>query len=199
MGSYIGSMPSTGNGLAGGSAFFFAVLPDEPARAAIVHAGERFRELLRLSRSPLETDRLHLMLSPPGQPQKLWQSLESTLVEAADSVRAPCFEFALDSVMRLSAREGQHPLVLCADDPSAAAALKLRKAIAEAQRRVGLVVPAVSLYLPHIVLLHGQSIDAIHESIPPISWTVREFALIRCFFGQSRYEVARRWALDMPC
>jgi len=199
MGSHISSMPSTRNGLAGGTDFFFAVLPDEPAKAMIVQAGERFRELLRLPKSPVETDRLHLMLSPPGRPQKLWQSLESTLVAAADDVHAQCFELALDSVMRLSARESQYPLVLCADDVSSASALKLRKAIAEAQQRVGLAVPAVSLYLPHVVLLHGRSIDAIHQSIPPIRWTVREFVLIRCFFGQSRHEVAGRWALDMPC
>ncbi|TAM60866.1 MAG: 2'-5' RNA ligase [Rhodanobacter sp.] len=192
-------MPPIGNGLAGGSAFFFAVQPDQRARAAIVQAGERFRELLRLPKSPVETDRLHLMLSPPGRPQKLWQSLESTLMAAASDVRAPCFELALDSVMRLSARDGQHPLVLCTDDVSSASALKLRKAIAEAQQRAGLIVPAVSLYLPHVVLLHGRSIDAIHQSIPPIRWTVREFVLMRCFFGQSRYEVVRRWALDAPC
>ena len=198
MGSHISSMSSTGNGLAGGTDFFFAVLPDERAKAAIVQAGERFRELLRLPKSPVETDRLHLMLSPPGRSEKLRQSLESALVAAASEVHAPCFELALDSVMRLSARDGQHPLVLCADDASTASALKLRKAIAEAQQRVGLIVPAVSLYLPHVVLLHGRSIVAIHESIPPIGWIVREFVLIRCFFGQSRYEVVRRWALDAP-
>lgn len=199
MGLHASSMPSISNALAGGTDFFFAVLPDERAKAAIVHAGERFRELLRLSGSPLETDLLHLVLSPPGRPQKLRQSLESTLVAAAGDVRAQSFELVLDSVMRLSARDGQHPLVLCADDASAASALKLRKAIADAQQRFGLIVPAVSLYLPHVVLLHGRSIDAIHQSIPPISWIVREFVLIRCFFGQSRYEVAGRWALDKPC
>ncbi|MHB1273749.1 MAG: 2'-5' RNA ligase family protein [Rhodanobacter sp.] len=163
-----------------------------------MQAGERFRELLRLPRSPVETDRLHLMLSPPGRPERVRQSLERALVAVADEVHVQVFEVALDSVMRLSARDGQYPLALCADDASTASALKLRKAIAGAQQRAGLIVPAVSLYLPHVVLLHGRSIDAIHQSIPPISWTVREFVLIRCFFGQSRYEVVRRWALDTP-
>jgi len=196
MGSHISSMSSPGNGLAGGTNFFFAVLPDERARAEIVLAGERIRDLMHLRKVPVEADRLHLMLCPPGKLDKPRLPLESALLAAASEVHVREFEFALDSVMRLSARDGQYPLVMCADDACAASVLKLRKAIAEAQHRVGMLVPAVSIYLPHVVLLHGPAIDAIHESMPPISWTVREFVLIRSFFGQSRNEVVRRWALD---
>jgi 2'-5' RNA ligase len=73
----------------------------------------------------------------------------------------------------------------------------LRKAIAAAQLRVGLQVSGVSSFLPHITLLRGHAVDAIEESIPPIRWRVREFVLIRSFFGQSRYEVIGRWPLAM--
>ena len=69
-------------------------------------------------------------------------------------------------------------------------------AIAEAQRRYGLPVTGVSSYLPHVTLLHGHAVDAIRESIVPIRWTVREFVLVRCFFGQARQEVVERWPLE---
>ncbi len=66
----------------------------------------------------------------------------------------------------------------------------------EAQRRAGLAVTGVSSYLPHVTLLHGHAVDAIQESIVPIRWTVREFVLVRCFFGQVRQEVVERWPLE---
>ena len=98
--------------------------------------------------------------------------------------------------MRFSARNGQFPFVLCADGATTAAALVLRQAIATAQLRVGLRVSGVSSFLPHVSLLHGHAVDTIEESIAPVQWPVREFVLIRSFFGESRPQVIGRWPLS---
>lgn len=108
------------------------------------------------------------------------------------------FEVTLDSMMRFTAKEGQFPFVLCADSHSSAAALSLRKSIAAAQLCEGLQVSGVSIFTPHVTLLHGPMIEAITEAITPIHWQVREFVLMRSFFGQSIHEVIGCWPLQPP-
>ena len=179
-----------------GMHFFFALLPDASARIELARTAERFRNSHRLLGTLVDPEDLHLTLCDMGKPEWLEQSLESLLIAAAEQVRVTSFPLALESAMRLSARhDNQYPFVLGTDDPSGAAAFGLRRAIAEAQQQLGLRVAGVSSYLPHVTLLRGSSIDAVQESMTPISWLAREFVLIRSFFGQSRLEVIGRWPL----
>jgi RNA 2',3'-cyclic 3'-phosphodiesterase len=179
-----------------GTHFFFALKPDTKAQLEIALACERFRKSHRLIGTPIDSDDFHLTLVDMGRPERLQLSLESALIAAAESISANGFEVSLDSAVRLSAaKDGNFPFVLCADDTSGAAAMKLRVAIAEAQRRFGLQVTGFSNYLPHVTLLRGNAIDAVQESTPPIRWHAHEFLLIRSFFGQSRHEVIGRWPL----
>lgn len=196
MSLHASSMSSAGRGLASGTDYFFALLPDEQVRADIAGVSERFRRTHRLIGTAVDAARFQLTLCPTGRPERLRGSVEAALVRAAGQVRARAFDITLDSAMRLSAKDGQYPFVLCTDSSSAASALGLRKAIAQAQGQVGLDVPGVSSYMPHVTLLHGPMIDAIEVSIPPIRWRVREFVLVHSFFGQSRHEVTGRWPLD---
>jgi 2'-5' RNA ligase len=179
-----------------GTHFFFALKPDDKATIEIARVCERFRKSHRLIGSPVDAEEFHLTLADMGRPERLQQSLESALVAAAESVSAKSFEVSLDSAVRLSAaKDGNFPFVLCADNTSSAWTMKLRVAIAEAQRRFGLQVLGVSNYLPHVTLLRGNAIDTVAESMPPIRWNAHEFVLIRSFFGQSRHEVIGRWPL----
>lgn len=176
--------------------YFFALIPDETARAAIAAAGERFRKSHRVNGTPVGLDSLHMTLCPMGVPQRVRQPLEAALLDAGSKVQAQGFRAGLDSAMRFSARDGQFPFVLCADGATTAAALELRKAIAAAQSAVGLQVTGVSSFIPHVSLLYGHAVEAIEESISTIQWPVTEFVLIRSFFGQSRFEVIGDWPLE---
>lgn len=189
-------IPSNHRELTDGIGFFFAALPDDQARSAIAGVSERFRKSPRITGTAVGADNFHLMLCPIGRPERMLPSLETALLAAAGTVQARAFDVTLDSAMRFTAQDGRFPFVLCADSSSTASALKLRQAIAEAQRRIGLPVSGVSSYLPHVALLHGHAVDAIQEAITPISWTVREFVLVRSFFGQARQEVVARWPLE---
>jgi 2'-5' RNA ligase len=186
--------------LLSGVNMFFAVLPDEAAKAEIIRVGERFVKSHRLGGSSVDMDRLHVTLTPVGKPDRLLQPLEGALMAAAEAVRVNQFDVTLDSAMRFSnaGKDGRFPFVLCADAYTTGVALNLRKALAEAQYMQGLQVAGVSSYLPHVTLLYGQGIDAIEQPIPPISWVAREFVLIRSFFGQSRHEIMGRWPLAVP-
>lgn len=184
--------------LLGGVNMFFAILPDDEAKAEIIRTGERFVKSHRLGGSAVDVERLHVTVTPIGKPDRLRQPLEGALIAAGESIHLKRFEVTLDSAMRFSnqAADGRFPFVLCADTPTIKSALTLRKSLAEAQYAQGLHVAGVSSYLPHVTLLYGRGIDAIEQPIPPISWIAREFVLIRSFFGQSRHEVMARWPLE---
>lgn len=188
-------MAATPGNLAAGINYFFAALPDDEVRAEIVGIAERFRKSHRVNGISVGVDNLHLGLCPIGKLERSTQPLEAALLAAAAAVKANGFRITLDSAMRFTAKDGQFPFVLCADGDSMRAALELRKAIAAAQLAVGLRVSAVSSFMPHVTLQHAHQIDSIEESIPPIHWLVRDFVLIRTFFGHSRHEVVGRWPL----
>lgn len=184
---------------AAGTHFFFALVPDASACEEIARVGERFRKSHRLAGTAVAPAELHLTLCDMGSLDGLRQPLEAALLAAAAAVNLPCMTIALDTALRLSAaRDGQFPFVLMADTPSTERALALRRALAEAQRSQGLPVNGVSSYLPHVTVLRGHAIDAIGESIMPISWEARAFVLMRSFFGQSRREVIGSWPLQTP-
>ena len=52
----------------------------------------------------------------------------------------------------------------------------------------------LSSFTPHLTLIWDEKLIEPHE-IRSMTWTVREFALIRSFVGQSRYEILARWPL----
>lgn len=188
-------IPVTPGDLAPGINYFFAILPDREVRAQIVEVADRFRKSHRVKGVPVAVDNLHLGLCPMGRLERPRQPLEAALLAAASAVQVRGFQVSLDSAMRFTAKDGQFPFVLCADGSSTQAALELRKGIAAAQLALGLRVPAVSNFIPHVTLQHAHLIDLIEESIPPIQWPVHEFVLIRTFFGHSRHEVVGRWPL----
>lgn len=194
------SVPPTQIELAAGISYFFALQPADEARDAIAAAAERFRKSHRATGAVVPVESLHLSLCPKGKPERLRQPLEAALLEAAGAVHAAGFDVSLDTAMRFSPKDGQFPLVLCADGQTTASAMQLRKAIAAEQLRAGLQVSGVSSYLPHVVLLEGHAIESIEDAITPIHWKAREFVLVRSFFGQSRHEVIGRWPLlcDSP-
>jgi 2'-5' RNA ligase len=190
--------PLTTDELAPGISYFFAVRLAAQARVEIAAVAERLRRSHRVSGTPVGIDSLHLALCPAGRPGRLRQPLEASLRSAAAEVQGMGFDVTLDTMMRFTAKDGQFPFVLCADGNSSAGALSLRKAIAAAQLCVGLQVSGVSSFMPHVTLLNGPMIEAIEEAITPIHWQVREFVLMRSFFGQSIHEVIGCWPLQPP-
>lgn len=189
------TVPLTQSELAAGISYFYALLPDEDVRLAIASTGERFRKLHRASGTVIGAESLHLLICPMGRPERLRESLETALLDAGSAVRSAGFDITLDTAMRFTAKSGQFPFVLCTDGHSIQSALELRKAVAAQQVRQGFQVSGVSSYLPHVVLLEGHAVEAIEDAIAPIVWKVRDFVLIRSFFGQSRHEVIGRWPL----
>ena len=189
------STPSPPAALSAGIDYFFALRPDDQARAAIAEAAARLRKAQRVSGVSVPVESLHLLLCPMGRPELLRQPLEQALLTAGAAVRASGFVATLDTASRSMGKDGEFPFVLSADPTTTQAALALRKTIAEAQRSVGLHVGGVSSFHPYVALQFGPAIDAVEKSITPVQWHAHEFVLLRSYFGQYRHEVIGCWPL----
>lgn len=183
-------------GIAPGIGYFFALLPDQTTRQELSLIAQRLCRAHRLDGVLTAPDEMHMELCPIGRLENPYQPMEPTLLAAGAAVRMHAFSLTLDSVMRLSPVDGRHPYVLTADGASAAAVLDLRLTIARAQVDAGLVLGGMTSFLPHLPLLRGSLADAAEGPSSDITWQVREFALIRRFFGQMRHEVAATWPLE---
>jgi 2'-5' RNA ligase len=85
------------------------------------------------------------------------------------------------------------PLVLLGDD-GLVGVRALQQALDLAMAQIGLGHGVREHYTPHLTLLY----DGCHVAarpIEPITWTAREFVLVRSLIGQSRHEVLARLPL----
>lgn len=187
--------PSNPNHVADGVGYAFALLPDAGVRAQFVALGDRLQRTHRIGGTLIAADTLRLDLCPMGRPERLAYSAEQAMLAAGAAVTLAGFKLTFDSATRLRTHAAQFPLVLTASAAGTAAALELRKALAAAQAAVGLQVIAVTGFSAYVALMQGDTVNAAEELINPIDWTVREFVLIRHFFGGLRHEVIARWPL----
>lgn len=193
-------MPAPPNSprVADGVEYAFALLPDADVRVQLAIATERLCRIHRIGGTPVGSNALRMDLCPMGRPERLVQPPEQALLAAGATVSQPEFTLTFDSATPLRSRDGSWPLVLKADAAGTATALELRKAIAAAQAAMGLQVIAVAGFAAWIALMQGDSLNSAEELINPIEWRVREFVLIRRFFGGMRHEVIGRWPLAPP-
>lgn len=193
-------MPAPPNSprLADGVEYAFALLPDANVRVQLAITAERLCRVHRIGGTPVTSGALRLDLCPMGRVERLTQPAERALLAAGAAVSRAEFTLTFDSATPLRTREGSFPLVLKASAAGTAAALELRKAIAAAQAAVGLQVIAVTGFSAWVALMLGDSLNSVEELISPVEWPVREFVLIRRFFGGMRHEVIGRWPLAPP-
>jgi 2'-5' RNA ligase len=65
----------------------------------------------------------------------------------------------------------------------------------QALQSVGIFVKSHPRFIPHVTLLYDEERVARH-AVEPITWTVREFALVRSLLGRSEHRILQSWPLD---
>ena len=168
---------------------FFAVLPDADTARRINDLSRRLKTSLRLSGAVRPQATLHASLwltarkmreAPPAGVVALARRI-------AGQVAMRSFAVSLDRVESWSRPGVRGPVVLVGDE-GAIGLHRLHEEIARAHGHA----PG---FVPHVSLLWGR--DAVTgRDIAPIRWTVRDFALVHSFHGQSRYEVLARFPLS---
>ncbi|MFM0644660.1 2'-5' RNA ligase family protein [Paraburkholderia bryophila] len=176
---------------------FFAVFPDPNTATGIAKFAQQLCVEARVRSKPLAAGRLHVTLQHLGNfAGGLPQAHVDAAMQAAASIRMEPFTVEFDSVVSFATRPRPGPLVLGGGE-GVAGLHALHDALVAAlpNARVGeaAVSPAVS-YTPHVTLAYGMPWAATRP-IEPVSWNVREFALMHSLLGRTRHVVLARWRL----
>ena len=168
---------------------FFALRPDAAAIARIEKLVRDLQGDFGLKGKPLGAERFHVTLLLVGNFPYFPQEVADASVGAAQAVAAmPPFKLGFDRVGSFSRKARNMPLVLLGED-GLATVRTLHQALVDLMTGHG-----GGHYTPHLTLLYDDRHVAARP-IEPITWTAREFVLVRSLIGQSRHEVLARLPL----
>jgi 2'-5' RNA ligase len=171
---------------------FFAIFANE--------AGERIHQCAlqlcaqhSLTGKPLATDRFHVTLCHLGDyvgdapPEIVVAALR-----AGDAVKASPFAVGFDRAVSFGRRR-KAPLVLRGSGDNAPL-MAFHRDVGAAMMQAGLGQWINPRFTPHVTLLYDDR-NVTEQPVEPVSWTVREFVLIRSLLGQTRHIALGRWPL----
>jgi 2'-5' RNA ligase len=171
-----------------GARLFLAAIPDPGAAARIHRLAGVLKRAHQFSGKLIEPERLHISLFfLGGLPEQDVQAVRA----AATDVRIAPFEVSFDRTASFRGKRGSRPFVLVGDK-GLERLTSFRRTLGGAIMRRGLRRAANTNFTPHVTLLYDAR--AVEEyPIEPISWTIKEFVLIRSLTG---HEYRARWPLE---
>jgi 2'-5' RNA ligase len=168
---------------------FLAAIPDAATAARIHRLAGILKRAHQFSGRLIEPERLHVSLfflgglSGPG--------IEAAYAAAGEVRAEPC-EVLFDRTASFCGKCDSRPFVLVGDH-GLQRLESFRRMLGGAMMRSGLRRVANSNFTPHVTLLYDAR--GVEEyPIEPISWTVKEFVLIRSFGG---HKCLARWPLHL--
>ena len=167
---------------------FFAILPDEDAKARVAALGARLQREHGVRGKPIVPDCLHISVHA-------LEPYDDEIIEAAKgvaaSIDAPCFKVGFDRVLSFNG-SASTPLVLAFSD-DLPALMALGKSLGAEMKRK-LRQRTRPCFTPHLTFLYGD--DRVPDlDVDLISWTVREFVLVRSVHSEARHIHLGRWPL----
>jgi RNA 2',3'-cyclic 3'-phosphodiesterase len=172
---------------------FTLVFPEARAAAQIATLAHRFCHIYGLKAKPLLTSRFHVSLNDLGEydNQRTAEAVALRAREAVANVRTGPFTVMFNLVQSFSGQDGNRPLVLRGDE-GVVGLERLHRSLHVSLRMAG--VKTSSRFTPHITLMYSEPIE--ERFVEPISWTVREFALVVSLRNQTKYDFKGRWPLN---
>jgi 2'-5' RNA ligase len=178
----------------GGHRALLIVRPTAPIADRIASGARYERSVRGLDGVPIDPERLHITLFCLGQYDGgLPPHIVARAKVAAAMIAASPFDVTFDRLLSFYHPSGKRPLVLCGGDGLAslqAFRQSLAMSLADASLKQ-FVTPRIT---PHVTLLRDRR-NVEERAIQPISWTVRDFALVDSLIGKSRYIQLGRWTL----
>jgi 2'-5' RNA ligase len=171
---------------------FFALMPDEPAIAAIGEVAARLRAAHSMRGKPILPARYHATLNFLGDNDRLRPDWVERAGRAAGRVRVEPCEVRLDRACVFQRRGGASPCVLKgpADDALMALWSTLRRELVVE----GFGKELDHAFVPHVTWIYSR--DGFPEqAIEPIRWSVRDFVLVHSIVHDPEYRILGRWAL----
>lgn len=136
-------------------------------------------------------DRYHVTLGGLGAPGEAPCGLVDLLKQIGGSVAEPTFDVVFDHIAWFGGSYGKRALVLVASD-TLPALTALQMHLHDTMQAANL--PDDERFNPHITMLYEKRPAALTE-IPRVSFTVRDFVLIRSVHGTSHHDHLARWPL----
>jgi len=173
---------------------FFAVLPDAGAAARIHALAEELKTKNGLGGNLILPEHLHITLFHLGD----WRELPREIVEiasraAAEVVAAP-FAVTCRRAESFRNRTGIYPFVLLAEQ-GATPLHAFQQALGAALKKNGLGGATQGDFKPHVTLLRDDT-RVKPVAVEPVTWTVRDFALVHSLLGQTKHIHLGRWPLS---
>lgn len=172
---------------------FFAIFPDETARAAIARLAQDIGKRHKLRGKPLLAERFHITLHHLGDFADLPPDLVEGSMQAASRMIAAPFDVAFDHVASFATRAEKKPCVLLGEEGDTLLR-RLRKLLGECLIEAKQGKHVTRDFTPHVTLLYDRTLVP-PQAIAPIAWTVREFALVHSLLGKTEHRILRRWQL----
>lgn len=168
--------------------WFFALRPAIEDARRIRAFAETLLSSHGVSGKRIDAERLHITLELVGN--DVHDDLVDAACRAADAVSFPVMEARFEAAMTFSGPSG--PLVLLGGE-GLDEVRGLRMALGCAMADRGFAPPRA--YEPHMTLCYDEKHRLGRTRIEPVGFQVREFALVKSYFGFSRHEVLRTWQL----
>lgn len=171
---------------------FFAILPDDAAKARIGKLTDSVRKATGIAGNRVEPGCLHLSLQSLGAHARPRPDIVALGKRIGSAIDVAPFDVSFDRLLSFNARNG-HALVLGSN--AAMPELNvLLDALGDGMSMAGLGHYVRRQFAPHVTLFYcGRRIDPI--AIEPISWSVRALVLVRSLYGQGRHVHLGRWPL----
>ncbi|WP_395447770.1 2'-5' RNA ligase family protein [Aminobacter sp. UC22_36] len=138
-------------------------------------------------------NRLHVSLCSLGKHAGLSPWLLNIATRAGGAVTAAPFELTFDRFVSFRSRDRQPLVLLC--DGGKAELMALQHQLGAALGAVGLNISSRACFEPHCTLLYGRSSVPATRLEQPVTWRVRELALVHSLVGQGIYLHPGRWPL----
>ena len=164
---------------------FFALWPPDAARAKLARVGEGLAR--EAQGRPIPAAKLHVTLAFLGEVTA--DRLEAAREAAARSPGAG-FRIAIDRIG--SFRDAHIAWAGCSETPTALIDLQARLA---AELRAAAFGLEERRFTAHVTLVRRAARPVPPAAVPAITWTARDFALVRSDTGRGTYTVMEEWRL----
>lgn len=163
------------------------IYPDQPAQAVAQASGRSYQSGHGLGGAVVNANLLHITLGHFDYWDEVPHSLIEKITRAASTLKVAPFNVTFDQIggfpKNVVLRGGEGLSALEAFQAS------LRQALAWEK------LDSSKLALtPHVTVLYGQP-GAVVEPITPVTWTVKDFALVVSHQGKGQHEVLMRYPL----
>lgn len=171
---------------------FYALLPDVKSAGQIIELARRLRTDYHPKGALIPSERLHVTLVFLGDFAGLPTGIVLSALVAGEQLKGAPFDLTFDRLQKFG--HGKQAVVLRGADV-APGVNEFRRRLVEAMLYQGLKPAGPTGFTAHITLMYYDG-PIKEEQVAPISWTAKEFVLVRSLIGKGRHEILGSWLLQ---